>query len=112
MEIRRRQSDDMVSVGRDVPATKRDLAAVESSLTRDIANLRNELWRHTAELQAQAIRQGIRGQFESVGRGIVGDMRDFRREMRREFRTLRWMAATTLAGMTLITIGVVALALS
>ena len=108
MESRRRQTDDLVSVGRDVPATKRDLAAVESSLTGDIANLRNELWRHTADLQAQAIRQEIRGQFESVGRGIVCDMRD----LRREFRTVKWMAAATLVCMALATIGVVALALS
>ena len=111
MEIRRRQTDDMVSVGRDLPATRQDLASVESSFTRDIANLRNVLWLHTAELQAQAIRQEIRGQFERVGRGIVGDMRDFRRDMRRELRTLRWMAAALLAEMALMATGVIALAL-
>lgn len=100
-----------MGAGQNVPATKRDLASVESSLTRDIANLRNELWRHTAELQAQAIRLEIRNQFESIGRGmreIIGEMR----ELRREFRTIKWMAAALLAVMALADAALIVLALS
>ena len=97
MVLTRRQADEMRGAGQNVPATKRDLASVESSLTRDVA--------------ARAIRQEVRDQFESIrqqGREIVDQMR----ELRREARTIKWMAATALTMMALITTGVIALALS
>lgn len=107
MVLTRRQADEMRGARQNVPATKRDLASVESSLTRDVANLRNELRQDIAELRAHTIRREVRDQCEGIGRGIVGDMR----EMRRELRTVKWMAAATLAMMALTTTGVIALAL-
>ncbi len=108
MEVRRRRAIEMMDAGQKVPATKRDLAFVESSLTREMANLRNELCQSIAELRAHAIRREVRDQCEGIGREIVGEMR----KLRREFRTIKWMAATTLAAMALTTSGIIALALS
>lgn len=109
----------MMGGNQDAPATKRDLASVESALARDFENLRNELRQDVAELRTHAVRQDVRDQFESIGheitrdmRALVADMEALRRELRRDLRTIKWMLSAVLAILAPMTIGTIALALS
>ena len=92
----------------DAPATKRDLASVETLLTRDFENLRTELRQDVAQLRTDAIRQDVRNRFERFRRESVGLTDDLRQEL----TTIKWMLAAALAILAPMTIGVVALALS
>ena len=105
---------EMRGGNQEAPATRRDLASVETSLTRDIANLRNELRQDIAELRTHAVRQEVRDQFESCWQDITREMKALVAEMkslRREMRTIKWMLAAAFAMMALMATGFIALAL-
>ncbi len=98
----------MMGGNQHTPATKRDLASVESSLTHDFENLRTELRQDVAQLRTDAILQDVRHQFESTRREFAGLLGDLRRDL----RTIKWVLAAVLAIMVSITVGTIALALS